>query len=219
MSARRSLRSACRLVVALAMLAVAPGTTFAQAEKLTGRFPPGAESALRAILDSARTRQIPLAPLTQRALEGSSRGIDPERVVSVVHSLYTRLLAAKQALGPKTSEAELVAAASAIYAGVSPDVLDRIRLTSREGEIALRLVVLSDMIDRGVHRDTAASIIVSLSDAGIPDERLQLLRQSMLLDIRSGVAPSVAATTRARGALAERARQTRQPDAPPSRRP
>ena len=54
MSARRPLHSALRVLVALAALAVAPRLTFAQAEKLTGRFPPGAESALRAILDSAR---------------------------------------------------------------------------------------------------------------------------------------------------------------------
>lgn len=219
MSARASVRSGLVLTAAAAMLAGAPRSALAQAEKLAGRFPPAAESALRAILDSARAQQIAVAPLTQRALEGASRGVDPERVVTVVHSLYTRLVAAKQALGPAASESELVAAASAIYAGVSPDVIDRIRRTPHEGGIALRLVVLSDMIDRGVPRDTAASIIVSLSDAGVPDESLQMLRQSMLLDIRSGVAPSVAATTRARGVLAERARQTRQPDATRPRRP
>ena len=219
MSRQRSLDLRLCLALLLAALMASSSSALAQADKLAGRFPPAAERALRAILDSARTQQIAVEPLTQRALEGASRGVDAERVVSVVHNLYTRLVTARLALGASASDAELVAAASAIYAGVSPDVLERIRRTPHEGEVALRLVVLSDMIDRGVPRDTAASIILSLSDAGVSDERLQLLRQSLLRDIRSGVAPSVAATTRARGVLAEHARDPRSPNASRPRRP
>jgi hypothetical protein len=198
-------------------LAVGSSPVLAQVEKLAGRFPPATEAALRAILDSASARQVAVAPLTQRALEGASRGIDPERIVSVVHGLYTRLHIARRSLGESASEAELMAAASALYMGVSPDVLERIHRTSHEGKSALRLVVLTDMMDRGVPRDTATSIILSLSDADVPDESLQLLRQSMLLDINSGVAPALAARTRARGVLAEHAREKRVPGPSPHR--
>lgn len=193
---------AARLTLALVL--VAPAGLLAQADKLTGRFTPAVESELRAIVDSARTDGLPTEPLVQRALEGASRGVDPARVVTAVRGLSHRLGVARRVLGP-SDDAELVAAASALYLGVSPDSLARFK-RERGRSLATPLVVLSDIIGQGVPKDTATRVIMALAAAGVNDEGYRALRQSVLLDIRSGVPPSAAASMRARGTLLEQRR-------------
>ena len=195
-------RFAARLALALVLLA--PGTLAAQADKLAGRFTPDIEAQLRAIVDSARTDGLPTEPLVQRALEGASRGVDPARIVTAVRGFKARLGSARRVLGP-SDDAELVAAASALYLGVPADSLARFtRVKGRS--LAMPLVVLSDMIGQGVPKDTATRIILSLAAAGVNDDGYRALRQSVLLDIRSGVPPSAAASMRARGTLLEQRR-------------
>jgi hypothetical protein len=193
------------IVAALTVaLLLAPAVASAQAEKLSGRFTPIVESELRAIVDSARAAGLPTEPLVQRALEGASRGVDPARVVTAVRGLKSRLAIARRVLGP-SDDAELVAAASALYLGVSPDSLARLS-RSRGRSLATPLVVLSDMINQGVPKDTATRVIMALTAAGVNDEGYRALRQSVLLDIKSGVPPSAAASMRARGTLLEQRR-------------
>ena len=197
------------------LLAGAPATVGAQSEKLVGRFPAAAEATLRSIIDSARAEGLPTEPLVQRALEGGSRGVEVGRVVAAVRALRGRLSVARQALGGSAAEAELVAAASTLYLGIAPDTLAMLRRHQSARNLALPLVVLADMIQQGVPKDTAAGILLSLTGAGVGDDGYRALRQAVLLDIRSGVPPATAAAMRARGALLESPR----PAAPSSVRP
>ena len=189
------------------VLAGAPATVAAQSDKLAGRFPAAAAATLRSIIDSARAEGLPTEPLVQRALEGGSRGVEVGRVVAAVRALRGRLGVARQALG-SAMEAELVAAASTLYLGVAPDTLAMLRRQQSSRNLALPLVVLADIIQQGVPKDTAAGILLSLTNAGVGDESYRTLRQAVLLDIRSGVPPATAATMRARGALLELPRPT-----------
>lgn len=198
-----------QISIALALSAAASHSSSAQAEKLEGRFPPPTDSVLRAVIDSARAAGLPTEPLIQRALEGGSRGVENERVVSSVRGLFARLGTARAALGASASEAELVAGASALYLGVGRDTLSLLRKHRTSGSLALPLVVLADLIHQGVPHDSATAIILSLGDAGIPDEGYRALRQGVLLDIRSGIPPAAAASMRAQGALLGRSRVTR----------
>jgi hypothetical protein len=188
-------------LLALLLLAVAPARVVAQSEKLAGRFPPAAEATLRSIVDSAHAQGLPTEPLVQRALEGGSRGVEAGRVVAAVRALRGRLGVARQALGPSATEAELVAAASTLYLGVAPDTLAMLRRQQASRNLALPLVVLADMIQQGVPKDTATGILLSLTGAGIGDDSYRALRQAVQLDIRSGVPPATSAAMRARGAL------------------
>ena len=199
------------VAVALVALCGNAARAGAQTEKLAGHFPAAAESSLRAVIDSARAEALPLEPLVQRALEGARRGVEPARVVEVVRALRVRLGTARRSLGSAATEAELVAAASAIYVGVSADTLAQLRQLQQGRSIALPLVVLADMVQQGVPRDTATQIILSFTRAGIDDEGYQTLRQAVLLDIRSGVPAAAAAATRARGALLGRPRISEPP--------
>ena len=179
-----------------------------QMQKLANRFPPATEATLRTLVDSAHRMGIPAEPLVQRALEGASHGADPARVVAAVRGLVNRLDVARQALGTSATEAELLAASGALYLGIPPDTLVRLRRRHASGGLALPLVVLADMIRQGVPKDTATAVILSLSDAGVADESYRALRQAVLLDIRSGVPPATAAAMRARDVLLARAART-----------
>jgi hypothetical protein len=210
---------ASRVVAAMmTLLAVFTVMSAAQSDNLAGRFPAVTETALRTLIDSARAEGLPTEPLVQRALEGVSRGAEPSRVLLAVRGLLGRLSVARTTLGASATEAELVAAASTLYLGVTPDTLAQLRKRHARSSLALPLVVLADMIQQGVPRSDAAGIILSLSDAGIADESYRSLRQAVLLDIRSGVPPATAAAMRARGALLAQpagASRPRSPSAPP----
>jgi hypothetical protein len=188
------------LIMMLAALAALQGTE----PRFEGRFTGETRAALEAIVQSARDAGLPTEPLVQRALEGASRRAEPARIVAVVRSLGERLRNARSALGPNASEGELVAGASALYVGVEAGALERMRRARAGGSVAVPLVLLVDIIERGVPRDTAAALITSLSDPRVRDADYMTLRQSIVSDIQSGVSPAAAASARARGVLVTR---------------
>ena len=179
-----------------------PETPTAPADaRLESRLPPDARSPVRATIDSARVRGLPTEPLVQKALEGASRGADAARIIRAVSALAERLDVARNALGRESTETELVAAAGALNVGV-PDVLLRdLRRSQPDRSVALPLVVLADIVQRGVPVDTASSVIISLSRARLPESEFHSLRQAVMQDIGSGANPAAAAATRARGIL------------------
>jgi hypothetical protein len=169
--------------------------------RIAARFSGEHRQRLQAILDSARAGDIPTEPLVQRALEGASRRLPPERVVAAVSGLAGRLRTARAALGAGAGEADLLAAASALHAGIEPAMLERFARSRGGAGVALPLIVLVDIVERGVPQDTAQRVILSLSDPRVADADFQALRQSILQDIGSGAPAGVAAAARARGLL------------------
>lgn len=192
------------LCIAAFALAVAAAPAFAQEPRIEARFTGDTRTTLLGLIDSARAAGIPTEPLVQSALLGASREVPPPRIIAAIRGLADRMRIARSALGASASEAEIVSGASALQAGVEAAALQRIRRARPDGEVALPLIVLTDIIERGVARDTAERVIISLGDARTSDAEFQALRQSILSDIRSGAAPSTAAMTRARGVLAAR---------------
>jgi hypothetical protein len=169
--------------------------------RIAARFTGEHRARLEAILDSARAADIPTEPLVQRALEGASRRLPPERVVTAVSGLAGRLRTARGALGARAGEADLLAAASALHAGIEPAMLQRFARSRGDAGVALPLIVLVDIVERGVPQDTAERVILSLADPRVADADFQALRQSILQDIGSGAPAGVAAAARARGLL------------------
>ena len=206
------------LLIMLLLLLATPGTRQAGAQgtdpRLEARLDRETSAAVTALLDSARSAGLPTEPLVQKALEGASRQAEPTRIVRAVRSLADRLRQAREALGARSSETELVAGAGALYLGVDQGTLRRIREEQRDGPVALPLIVLADIIERGVPRDTAASVIVALADARVPEEAYAALRESVAQDIRAGAPPAAAASTRAQGIIVIRG-----PDRPRRPRP
>ncbi|HEV2129490.1 MAG TPA: hypothetical protein VGR27_00215 [Longimicrobiaceae bacterium] len=211
-----SIRLSGTLLIVLLLL---PLSLRAQEARLDARLPPEARAEVQAIVEGARVEGLPTEPLVQRALEGASRGAEPARISGAVRDLAERLRVTRAALGGASTEAELVAGAGALYVGLSAADLRRLRETRGGVSVALPLVTLADLVERGVPPETATSVILSLLQARVPNESYSRLRQSVAQDIRQGAPPAAAAHTRAQGVLIQNRPTPPQRRSPPPRLP
>jgi hypothetical protein len=189
-----------RLVLALLLLAPA----LAGAQGSTALDAPS-RAAVDRIVDSARAAGLPTAPLELKAVEGAAKGAPGPRVVEVVRALAAALHASRAALGPQASAAELTAGAGAIQAGVEPGAMRRLQAAAAGRPVTVPLVVLADLVARGVPAPGATTALVRLARSGATDAALARLRADVVRDITAGVpAPSaLSARLRANGLAPE----------------
>jgi hypothetical protein len=178
------------------------GTARAQgAPTLDDRLDSATAVEVTRLADSARAVGLPAAPLIDKALEGATKHAPGARIVDAVRGLASRLARARSALGPDAPDADLVAAAGALYEGVSSADLARLRTVRAGRAMALPLVVLGDLIERGVPPRTATDVVLDVARTGAGDEAYTALRRDVEHDIRAGAPPAIAAATRARGVI------------------
>jgi hypothetical protein len=134
----------------------------------------------------------------QKALEGASKRAPTDRIVLAVRRLSSQLGTARLALGT-ASTPELVAGASALQAGVRPEVLASLRDERPQASLAVPLGVLAELIARGVPADTGAMAVVALVDANVSDAQLVALRHDVERDIGIGAPPTTALIARTSG--------------------
>ncbi|HEX6537428.1 MAG TPA: hypothetical protein VF041_22800 [Gemmatimonadaceae bacterium] len=188
-----------------AFASAAPAQSLASRDgRLSGRLDSATVVRVEAIADTTRAAGLPTEPLIDKALEGASKHASPERIVDAVRGLARRLAVARTALGADASDADLLAGAGALYEGVSSDDLTRLRRARRAQPVALPLVVLADLIERGVPAGTATRIVLDVARSGAGDDTFASMRRDVELDIRAGAPPAIAASTRARGAIYSR---------------
>ena len=181
----------------LALVAAAAPRLAAQDPRLDERADPHLRAAIAAQLDSARQASLPTAPLVDKVLEGITKQADSARIVGAVRKLRSELGQARQALGARTSEQELVVGAEALRAGITPDALQRVRDARPTGSLVVPLSVLADLVSRGVPADTAASAVLAFARQKASDDDLERLRRNVEHDILAGVTPAVSAAVRA----------------------
>ncbi len=174
----------------------------AQESRLTSRLDSTTAAAVLAIVDSARVRGLPIEPLVDKALEGASKHADGRRIVTSVRGLADRMALARTALGPMATESDLVAAAGALYQGVTTAHLAQLHALRADRPLALPLVVLTDLIERGVPIPTAVAAVLDIARTGASDAVFASLRRDVEHDIAAGAPPAIAAATRARGMMA-----------------
>jgi hypothetical protein len=75
----------------------------------------------------------------------------------------------------------------------------------------MSFAVLTDLIGRGVPIPTATNTVLQLARSGTKDADLALFQRNVRADIDRGAAPSVAATTRARGLVVRTTPATAKP--------
>jgi hypothetical protein len=187
-------------VLALATCVATPAL-HAQDPRLAGRLDPATAAEVERLVDSARAAGLPTVPLVDKALEGATKGAADARILAAVRGLAQRLGAARDALGTGASDAELVAAAGALYQGVSTKALSQLRAARARSSLALPLVVLADLIARGVPSATATAAVLDLARSDAGDAAFMALRRDVENDIANGAPPAIAAATRARGSL------------------
>jgi hypothetical protein len=190
-----AVRAAGALAAALLVVAL-PLRAQQTSDRLPDRLEPATRTTILRLADSLRSAGLPDAPLYSKAAEGVLKGADDARILGAVRSLARELGEAREALGSEASEAEIVAGASALHAGVPATDLRRMRDRRPRGSsksLAVPLTVLADMITRGVPPNDAAASVNALLARRVDDAEFQALRVGIEHDISAGRAPGAAA--------------------------
>ena len=128
------------------------------------------------------------------------KGADAARIIDAVSRLTRDLRDARTALGLSASDAELIAAAAVIHAGLDVATLRELAAAresrSQGASLVMPLVVLSDLVARRATPDVAVTSLSKLLRYGVRDAELTTLRRDVERDISGGSLPDVAARTR-----------------------
>ena len=161
--------------------------------RLSARLSKSTARAVQSEIDRARLEGLPTEPLVWKALEGAAKGASGRKIATVVHRHAIALGDASRALGPATTEGELVAGAGAILCGAPADSLRSLRAARGDSSVVIPLVVISDLLARRVPAREAAEIVVGAWRAGASATDLLRLREGIHRDIQEGMEPSAAA--------------------------
>ena len=155
-----------------------PPTAEAQDPRLA-RLDSLTRTQVEMVLTTAKRRGLPVEPLVQKALEGSSKGAPGPRIVTAVEGMLADLGRAQQGLGRSASPDELVAGAAALRAGATLDMVDQIRRTEPSGGVAVPLAVFADLVAGGMTVDAAWSSVAELASQGGDEEEFLELRERL----------------------------------------
>jgi hypothetical protein len=181
------------------MLALPVGASpSAQEPDPLSRLDPSSRYAIEVMMDSAGRVGLPPEALLSKTLEGIRKGHPSARVVQVVRRYFGHLRDARAALGPDASPDELTAAAGALLAGVDQSSLAKLRPSRKNRSILTPLVVLADLVSRGVPSSDASSAIIRWLQGGAADSDFMGLWKGVEEDIISGAPPAAALDRRAR---------------------
>jgi hypothetical protein len=167
----------------------------AQQDRRLDRLAPETRALVVPVMDSARARGLPVEPLVQRALEGTSKQAAPELIAQVVRRLAGDLANARKALGPDATPEAVAAGADALHAGATTALLQRISHSLGGRRVAVPLAVLADLTARGVPADTAAALTLARARS-TSDADLLALERDVERDIALGAAPLAATADR-----------------------
>ena len=174
-----------------------PGAAGAQDPRLAARLDSATARAVSAVVDQARHAGLPTEPLVAKALEGASKGAPGDRIVSAVTDYAAALGAANVGLGAGATVPEVVAGAGALLAGAPAATLGALRAGRPRQSVTVPLVVLADLMTRGVPIEQATTAVIAVARAGVPDAAFLRFAQQVEADIRAGTPPGAAVVARA----------------------
>ncbi len=207
------------LLLSVALPPAAATRASGQEPRLEGRIAEPARGQVDSILDEARAQGLPTEALVDRALEGASKDAPSDLIVAAVGRLSGELEVSRDALGAESSEAEIVAGASALRAGAQPDDLSQLRVLRPEQPVTVAAAVLADLVAVGVPTDTAVAAVLTLATA-VEDVEYIAFRRNVERDIALGASPVAALGVRLGAAAAEADFTSQGPRATqPTRRP
>jgi hypothetical protein len=185
---------------------------------LDARLDPTIRTQVERVIGKARADSLPVGPLVNKALEGTSKGAPPPRVLAAVQALAGHLGAARRALGVGVTEPEIVIGAEALRAGARPETLHGLRAAAGARPLTVPLTVLSALVGRGVPVDTAVAVVTALARRHVGDRDFLDLQHAVERDIGAGMPPGAAASIRATaGPPANVPARDGRPGRPPSR--
>ncbi|HEY6107428.1 MAG TPA: hypothetical protein VIV56_00870 [Gemmatimonadales bacterium] len=190
-------------VLPLALSLLVPRAAVAQDPRLERRLDSATFRSVSAVIDSADRLGLPVEAMVQRALEGAAKHASSAQIVAAVRRLGQDLGAARDALGAASSQAEIVAAASALRGGVRVTDLTRLR-QRRTQDLTVALATLADLVTTGVPPDSAAAAVIALA-ASARDDQIADFRRAVERDIALGAPPAAATAVRVDATLRQTA--------------
>ncbi len=155
------------------VVAQAPGPS----DKLARMLPVAAAERVQSRVEEARARGLPAATLEQRALELSAKGIAPDRVAEAIDEYAERLDSARLILRAsgrgEAADEEIDAAATALRKGLASGALGDLAQSAPSGRsLAVPLLVISSLMDRGLPADAALRQVHARLSAWASDQQL-----------------------------------------------
>jgi hypothetical protein len=178
--------------------------------RLAGRVPPALAAAVSALVDSARTRGLPGAPLVDKALEGAVKGAPPDRILTAVRTVLDQLdasaTAQRTAASPTPGDDAVEAGAFALAAGLTPSDIGVIaRSADQTHPAAVALQVAGALAALGVPRTETVGLVRASIQSGRPVGDLVSLPGQVQAAIARGAMPAAAAAGLERAAAAHQA--------------
>ena len=179
--------------------------------RLAGRVPPDVAALVRQLASSAAARGLPVDPLIQKAIEGSAKGVPPDRVAIALRGLVAQLDVAAAALretGPARPDTDAITAgAFALNAGLSGRQVTTLALASgASNSVAATLRVASTLAAMGVPAAEAVELVTQVIEAGGSPKDVLALPTQVMAGVSEGrgrgVTPAQAAAGLARAAAA-----------------
>jgi len=191
---------------------VAPGLAAQNdvSQRLAGRVPAAVVTAVSALVDSARARGLPGAPLVNKALEGAVKGVPADRILPAVHTVLDQLDAAAGALrgagDAAPSDAAIEAGGFAIAAGLTAsDVTAIAGAADKHHPTAVALQVAGSLAALGVPRTETVGLVRAEIQSGSPLSDLVSLPGQVQAAMAGGALPAAAAQGLERAAAAHQA--------------
>lgn len=150
------------------------------------RFDSLTANALRLLFEDAAELGLPVRPLINRALEGAARRSPGDRILRVVREHALALQEAKRALGDRATEDELEAGAIAVRAGLDWRAVESVRASRPTGSVVVPLVVLTDLVRRGVPASNARDAVATLVRSPRADDVLLGLQATVAKNAQRG---------------------------------
>jgi hypothetical protein len=181
-------------------LLLAVVATMVQPDPLIHVRDPQLRAVVATELQLASNKGLPTSPLIAKALEGQLKAAPSARIQLALKTLAGRMELARTRLGTAT-DAELIAAADALAAGVPPDALAALRRVLPQRSVTLPIGVLTELVTRGVDPTRATREVLTLIGKGATPQQLLLLGDEVGGDVRRGQAANAALDLRVRGLM------------------
>ena len=154
--------------------------------------------SLHAIIRRSEAARVPTEPLFAKAAEGVLKRATDARILAAVRSLAHALADARAQLPDGAAPGTIVAAASAIQAGVDRGVIARYATVSKgnDADLAVAYVTLADLIASSVPIGAATESVERLLRTGVADTELAAFRAAIARDIQNGSRPEDALRAR-----------------------
>jgi hypothetical protein len=156
------------------------------------------QAALAREMSRAQSRGLPIEPLEAKMREGQIKRAAPARIRSAVAALAMRLDSARSALGPTSSDAELVAGADALATGADGAALRTLRATAGARDLAAPLGALAQLVASGVAPRRATRMIVELLTHHVAPREVLAFGIAVESDVDAGVPAEESAVFRLR---------------------